>query len=62
MAGVFVALAVLGYFVFLIDWKELREVLALGGWGSVVIYGIITVCIISVLNSAPAVTAQVMQH
>lgn len=60
MAGVLFALMVLGYLVFLIDWKELRGILALGGWGTAVVYAVLIILIYSVLVAPPAVTASVM--
>ncbi|MBE0598159.1 MAG: hypothetical protein IH614_12895 [Desulfuromonadales bacterium] len=60
MAGVFFALMVIAYLVFLIDWKELRDVLAQGGWASVVVYGIVGVLIAITLASPSA--GPVMHH
>lgn len=54
MAGVFFALLVIAYLVFLIDWKELRGVLAQGGWASLVAYGIVGVLIAVALASPSA--------
>lgn len=62
MTGVFFALLVLGYLVFLIDWKELRGVLAQGGWGALAVYCVVGVLIGIVLVTPSAVTAPVMHH
>ncbi|MFA5516384.1 MAG: hypothetical protein WDA20_08865 [Desulfuromonadales bacterium] len=62
MAGTFSTLAVLAYLIFLIDWKELRAVLAQGGWGSAVIYGVLTVLIVSVLTTPGVVPGPVANH
>jgi TRAP-type C4-dicarboxylate transport system permease small subunit len=44
METFFILLAVAGYIGFLIDWKELRDVLKLGGWAALAFY-----CLIGVL-------------
>ncbi len=62
MAGVFSVLVLIGYLVFLIDWRELRGILAKGGWGTAVIYGIVTVLIVSVLSNPAAMSAPAVHH
>ncbi len=62
MAGTFFVLAVLGYLIFLIDWKELRGVLTKGGWGSAVVYGVLTVLIVAVLSAPATVPGPAMHH
>jgi hypothetical protein len=62
MAGVFSVLFLLGYLVFLVDWKELRGVLAQGGWGTAVIYGVVTVLIVSVLSNPATIGAPAVHH
>ncbi len=55
MAGIFVALAVIFYFAFLIDWKEFRGVLGQGGWAALAFYGLVGVAIyIAVSGGGPA--------
>lgn len=61
MTGIIFVLLVLGYLVFLIDWREFRDVLAQGGWAAIGIYVIVGILIYNVLvtpnvvASAPAV-------
>ena len=62
MAGVFSVLLILGYLVFLVDWKELRGILAQGGWGTAVIYTIVTVLIVGVVTSPAMMSAPVVHH
>lgn len=57
MAGVFFTLMILGYLVFLIDWRELRAVLAQGGWGAVAIYVVLIILIVNILTTPGAVQA-----
>jgi hypothetical protein len=38
MTVIFIALALICYLAFLIDWKELRGVLSQGGWGAICLY------------------------
>lgn len=56
MEYVFTILAVAGYFGFMIDWKELRDVLKQGGWASLVFYGLIGILICAAM-AAPQVPA-----
>lgn len=58
MTGVFFALFVLCYLVFFVDWKELRDTLAQGGWASVVFYVVLIFLVTGVLTrgGSPAVT------
>jgi amino acid permease len=58
--GVVIALIVICYLVFLIDWKEMREVLRLGGWAAVAIYIIVGIFIYSALLTPAAVTTMEM--
>ncbi len=55
MTVIFIVLALIGYLGFLIDWKELRKVLRLGGWGAVGLY-----CVIAIVVSAAWVTPAVV--
>lgn len=57
MESVFIVLAVAGYFGFLIDWKELRDVLKQGGWAAIAFYCLIGVFIFAAMAApqAPAV-------
>lgn len=48
MTVFFIALALIGYLGFLIDWKELRGVLRQGGWAAACIYCIIAILIYAV--------------
>lgn len=61
MTGIVFALLALGYLVFLIDWKELRAVLAQGGWATVGIYIVVGVLIFNALT-APAAIAPAIHH
>ncbi len=54
METFFILLAVAGYLGFLIDWKELRDVLKLGGWAALAFY-----CLIGVLIFAAMVAPEV---
>jgi hypothetical protein len=62
MAGVLFALMVLGYLVFLIDWKELRAVLAQGGWGTAVFFVVVGVLIYSALVTPHVIAASAGHH
>lgn len=57
MEYVFIILAVAGYFGFMIDWKELRDVLKQGGWATLVFYCLIGIFIYAAMMApqAPAV-------
>lgn len=61
MVAIFIMLAVVGYLVFLVDWKGLNGALSLGGWGAAVLFCVIAIMIYSILagpeaaNHAPAV-------
>jgi uncharacterized membrane protein YdjX (TVP38/TMEM64 family) len=61
MAVVFIVLALAGYLGFLIDWKELKDVLSQGGWAALALYCVITALIYAVLVS-PAVVATTGMH
>jgi len=55
MTGLFFgALLALVYVAYLLDWRELRQVMAAGGWASVGVYAVITVFVIGVLISPDA--------
>ena len=54
MEYVFIILAVAGYVGFMIDWKELRDVLKQGGWATIVFF-----CLISIFIYAAMVAPQV---
>ncbi len=58
--GVVIALIVICYLVFLIDWKEMREVLGQGGWAAVAIYIVVGIFIYSALLTPAAVTTMEM--
>jgi hypothetical protein len=60
--GVFFALIVVCYLVFLIDWREMREVLRQGGWAAVAIYVVVGIFIYSALLTPAAVTTMEMHH
>jgi hypothetical protein len=55
MVVVFFVLAIAGYLGFLVDWRELKDVLGQGGWAALVLYVIITILIYAVLISPAAV-------
>ena len=55
MIVVFFVLALAGYLGFLVDWRELKDVLSQGGWPSLVLYGILAILIYAVLISPAAV-------
>ena len=56
MESFFILLAVAGYFGFLIDWKELRDVLKQGGWAALAFYGLIGIFIFAAM-AAPQLPA-----
>jgi hypothetical protein len=56
MESFFIVLAVAGYFGFLIDWKELRDVLKQGGWATLAFYGLIGIFICAAM-AAPQMPA-----
>jgi hypothetical protein len=51
MVGVVLALLVLGYLIFLIDWRDLRAILAQGGWATACFFVVVTILIVSVVVS-----------
>jgi len=55
MVVVFCVLALAGYFGFLVDWREFKDVLSQGGWAALVMYGIIAILIYAALISPAAV-------
>ena len=46
MTYFFIVLAIAGYFGFMIDWKEFRDVLKQGGWATLAFY-----CVIGIRNN-----------
>lgn len=58
--GVFAVLALLAYFFLVIDGRELRGVLAKGGWAVSVLYVVLAIVIVAVLTSHPDVAT--MSH
>ena len=60
MAVVFGLLAVLGYLGFLIDGRELGDVMRQGGWAATVLYVIVFALIYAVLVSPAAVATGVV--
>lgn len=59
MTGLFLSLCLLAYLFLLIDWKEMRRLMALGGWVSAVLYIGLTVLIVLVLMKSPESAAHV---
>lgn len=57
MAGLFLGIAFLAYLFLLIDWKGLREALALGGWATACLYILLAVLITAVYTSSPETAA-----
>lgn len=62
MGGVLGILALLGYLFLLIDWKELRAVLADGGWAACTVYAVVAILIIAVLNGPAGMPAAGGHH
>ncbi len=62
MATIFIGLAVVGYLFFLVDWKSFMEPFRLGGWASVVLYGVLTVLIYVQLTGHTAGTVPGVHH
>lgn len=62
MTVVFVVLALVGYFGFLIDWKELVGVLRQGGWPALALYCLLTALIYATLVAPAAVATSGMHH
>ncbi len=54
MTGVVLALFVLGYLIFLVDWKGLRAVLAEGGWATACFLAVVTILIVAVVGTTGA--------
>lgn len=57
MAGLFLGIAFLAYLFLLVDWKNLRATLALGGWATACLYILLAVLITAVYTSTPEVAA-----
>lgn len=62
MLYVFIVLALAGYLGFLIDWKELRNVLGQGGWAAIGFYCVIGVLLVAVLASPEAASVPAAMH
>ena len=62
MTGLFIALAVVCYLFFFIDWKEFRSILAKGGWATLAIYCVVTVLIWYTLSAPQAVAHAPVHH
>lgn len=60
MTVVFVLLALLGYMGFLVDGRELRDVMRKGGWAAAVMYVVIFAIIYAVLVTPAAVATGVI--
>ncbi len=52
MLGVVTALLVLCYLIFLVDWKDLRAVLAQGGWATACFLVVVTILVVGVVVSS----------
>jgi len=55
MPATLILLALVGYFGFLIDWKEFIGVMRQGGWPAIVLYIVLTVLIYSTIVAPAAV-------
>jgi hypothetical protein len=55
-------LALAGYFGFLIDWKELRDVLKQGGWAALAFYCLIGICIFAAMAAPHATSVPAVHH
>jgi len=62
MTAFFTILALAGYFGFLIDWKELRDVLKAGAWATFAFYCLIGICIFAATAAAPHVAGAAPMH
>ena len=62
MTGLFLTLGLLAYLFLLIDWKEMRSLMAQGGWVSAALYIGLTVLIVLVLIKSPESAAHVPVH
>jgi hypothetical protein len=62
MESVFIVLAVAGYFGFLIDWKELRDVLKQGGWAALAFYCLIGIFIVAAMAAPHAASVPAVPH
>lgn len=62
MTGIIFALLVLGYLVFLIDWREFRAVLAQGGWAAVAVYVVVGILIYNALVTPSVITSAPAMH
>jgi hypothetical protein len=62
MMAIFIVLVLIFYLGFLINWKEMRDVMRQGGWATVCIYLIITVFIYAVLTAPNTAIATGMHH
>jgi len=62
MVAFFSILAVAGYLGFLIDWRELRDILRQGGWGAAVIYCVVGILIYAVLITPSVIATSAGHH
>jgi len=62
MESVFIVLAVAGYIGFLIDWKELRDVLKQGGWAALAFYCVIGIFIFVAMAAPHAANVPAVHH
>jgi hypothetical protein len=62
MTVIFIALALICYLAFLIDWKELRGVLSQGGWGAICLYVVIGILICAAWVTPTVVAATEIGH
>jgi hypothetical protein len=62
MMAIFIFFSLILYLGFLINWKEMRDVLRQGGWATVCVYLVITVFIYAVLTAPNTAIATGMLH
>jgi hypothetical protein len=62
MESVFIVLALAGYFGFLIDWKDLRDVLKQGGWAALAFYCLIGIFIFAAMAAPHASGVPAVHH
>ncbi len=62
MGGVFLILGLIFYLAFLVNWKDLRNVLRQGGWAALVVYAVVAVLIVTVLATPDVVVSSGGQH
>lgn len=62
MSVFFTILALAGYFGFLIDGKELRDVFKAGGWATLAFFCLIGICIFAATAAVPHAGAGAAMH